>query len=96
MTHDGLTTIPAEDRRMPGDEIGFLPEGFRLRVALAAANHLSAIRRLVAIGHQDAIDIDQLLAEAQGFAAMALSLTESVQADLPFWRIERRLLQGER
>jgi hypothetical protein len=72
-----------------------LPWGTCLRVALAAANHLSAIRRLVAIGPRDSGTVDQLLGEAQRFGALALSLTERVQADLPFARIERRLLQGE-
>ena len=73
-----------------------LPNGFRLRIALAAANHLSAIRRLVAVGARDASGIDLLLAEAQRFGALGLSLTERVQMDLPFWRIERRLLRGGR
>jgi len=76
--------------------IKLLPEAFRLRIALAAVNHLSAIRRLVAVENEGAGGADQLLAEAQRFGALALSLTERVQADLPFWRIEQRLLRGGR
>jgi len=69
-----------------------LPDGFRLRIALAAANHLSAIRRLVSIGQRAGVGVDQLLAEAQRFGALGLSLTESVQRDLVWWRVKRHVL----
>ena len=69
------------------------PWGFRIRIALAAHNQLSAIRRLAAFGRV-ASDDTQLLAEAQTFSAVALSLIERVQSDQVFWKVERHL-RGE-